>query len=170
MELIDDNGVVVSDAGPLIHLDELGCLDLLDDMSPVLVPELVFQESRRHRPKLQLDCVPGLRIVPGSHTPSPRLSVLVKTLDLDSGEIAALGLAEQHPLKIFLTDDSAARLAAESLGFRAHGTLGLLVRSIRCGLRTQLEVLDILRTMRERSTLHIARNLLAEVITRVSAD
>ena len=89
MELIDEISVVVSDAGPLIHLDELECLDLLDDISPVLVPELVFQESRRHRQKLQLELIPGLRIVPVNHIPSPRLSVLVKTLDLDSGEIAA---------------------------------------------------------------------------------
>ena len=42
-------GVVVCDAGPLIHLDELGCLDLLADFSGVLVPEAVWQEVKRHR-------------------------------------------------------------------------------------------------------------------------
>jgi hypothetical protein len=33
MELIDENSVVVTDAGPLIHLDELDCLDLLDGIA-----------------------------------------------------------------------------------------------------------------------------------------
>ena len=37
--------LVVCDAGPLIHLDELGCLDLLADFSEVLVPETVGVEK-----------------------------------------------------------------------------------------------------------------------------
>src|SRR5438270_251796 len=35
-------GSLVSDAGPLIHLDELGCLDLLQDFAEVLVPDAVW--------------------------------------------------------------------------------------------------------------------------------
>ena len=42
--------VVVCDAGPLIHLDELGCLDLFGDFSEVLVPEAVWREVLGHRP------------------------------------------------------------------------------------------------------------------------
>ena len=42
--------VVVCDAGPLIHLDELGCLALLSDFARVLVPALVWEEVARHRP------------------------------------------------------------------------------------------------------------------------
>jgi hypothetical protein len=41
--------LVVCDAGPLIHLDESGCLDLLSDFSEVLVPEAVWREVRQHR-------------------------------------------------------------------------------------------------------------------------
>jgi hypothetical protein len=32
---------LISDAGPLIHLEELGCLDLLRDFPEVLVPDAV---------------------------------------------------------------------------------------------------------------------------------
>lgn len=46
--------VVVCDAGPLIHLDEVACLDLLADFSTVLVPEVVWQEVTRHRPIMLL--------------------------------------------------------------------------------------------------------------------
>lgn len=42
--------VVVCDAGPLIHLDELDCLDLLGDFPEVLVPEAVWREVLKHRP------------------------------------------------------------------------------------------------------------------------
>lgn len=35
---------VICDAGPLIHLDELGCFSLLHDFNEVLVPGQVWQE------------------------------------------------------------------------------------------------------------------------------
>lgn len=41
---------VVCDNGPLIHLDELDCLPLLSDFSPVLVPNQVREEVNRFRP------------------------------------------------------------------------------------------------------------------------
>jgi predicted nucleic acid-binding protein len=41
---------VVCDAGPAIHLDELGCLDLLKDFQEVLLPNTVWEEIKRHRP------------------------------------------------------------------------------------------------------------------------
>jgi len=41
---------VVCDAGPLIHLDELGCLGLLADFHTVSVPEQVWHEVESPRP------------------------------------------------------------------------------------------------------------------------
>jgi len=116
MGKIDDYSVVI-DAGPLIHLDELECLDLLDTFS---------------------------------------------------GEVAALALAESCRVNVFLTDDAAARVAGESLGFRVHGTLGIIVRAIRVGTRTKKQVLQLLNEIPDRSSLHISRHLLAEVINTVS--
>lgn len=79
----------ICDAGPLIHLDELDCLSLLN------------------------------------------VQTLVQSLSLDIGEQAALSLLEQHPQAMFLTDDAAARLAATTIGYRVHGTIGILIRAIR---------------------------------------
>ena len=42
--------VVVADAGPIIQLDELACLDLLVDFGRVIVPETVWLEVQCHRP------------------------------------------------------------------------------------------------------------------------
>ncbi len=38
---------------------------------------------------------------------------------------------KQYPEVIFLTDDSAARLVGKQLGYKVHGTLGVLIRTIR---------------------------------------
>jgi len=100
------NPVVIADAGPVIHLDELDCLDILSEFGNCLL----------------------------------------------------------------LTDDTAARLAAQSLNIAAHGTLGLLIRAIRRQCRSKPEVLTLLRDIPVRSTLHIRPDLLAEVIANVEAN
>lgn len=46
----DVAGLVICDAGPLIHLEELACLDLLRDFADVLVPDAVWQEVQHHSP------------------------------------------------------------------------------------------------------------------------
>ncbi|MGR8935405.1 MAG: hypothetical protein ACU837_13590 [Gammaproteobacteria bacterium] len=89
--------VVIADAGPIIHLDELGCIDLL-------------------------------------------------------------------------TDDTAARLAAKSLGVAAHGTIGILVRAIRRQIRSKPEVPELLRNIPTKTTLHFRPSSLAEVIREVEAS
>lgn len=43
--------VVISDAGPIIHLDELAHLDLLSDFIPVIISKTVYSEIATHRPE-----------------------------------------------------------------------------------------------------------------------
>ncbi len=44
--------LVVADAGPLIHLDELGALDVLSDYHQIFVADAVWQEVAHHRPQV----------------------------------------------------------------------------------------------------------------------
>jgi len=39
---------IVCDTGPIIHLDELGCLDLLDDFTEIILPGSVVEEIEQH--------------------------------------------------------------------------------------------------------------------------
>ena len=73
------------------------------------------------------------------------------------------------PDAILLTDDAAARLSAETLGYRAHGSIGILLRAIRRRQRTPNEVLSLLRALPERSSLHIRLALLEEIISRIES-
>ncbi len=38
----------VADAGPLIHLSEIGGMDLLAQFEPLYIPDTVWEEGRRH--------------------------------------------------------------------------------------------------------------------------
>jgi hypothetical protein len=58
-------------------------------------------------------------------------------------EREALLVARERPSAWLLSDDAAARLAAELLGIRAHGTIGLLIRATRRGRRTPADVITL---------------------------
>ncbi|MGQ0696824.1 MAG: hypothetical protein ACT4PZ_01145 [Panacagrimonas sp.] len=67
-----------------------------------------------------------------------------------------------------MTDDTAARLAAQTLALRAHGTLGLLIRAERRCQLSRAEVPTLLQQIPSRSSLHIRPGLLREIIQQVA--
>ena len=159
--------IVVCDAGPLIHLDELTCLDLLADFPAVLVPAAVWEEVERHRPTALVAAGVQLHRVQAPTAASPEVQALARLLALHRGEIEALTVAAANPGSLLLTDDTAARLAATSLRMTAHGTLGLLLRGLRRGRRTKEQLMTTLRELPSASTLHLKRSLLDEVLRQV---
>lgn len=165
VEKTDPQTAVVCDAGPIIHLDELGALDLLLDFEPVLVPQSVWSEVARHRPHaLELGGGHMRQVAVEGEMPTA-LSALARSLVLGPGECQALQLALQQPGLVLLTDDAAACLAAEALSIRVHGTIGVLLRSVRLGRRTRDQVVGTLVSLGERSSLHIRPALIDEVIS-----
>ncbi len=166
MARIDQKAIAICDAGPLIHLDELDSLDLLAEFR-VWVPDAVWHEVERHRPGVlthpRVHCERRVIVRPIA----PSLSALSNALLLDAGEVEALAIMAGVPKALFLTDDAAARLAAEQLGYRVHGSIGILLRAIRRGQLTPAEALARLQDIPLRSSLHIRPGLLADVISQV---
>ena len=156
----------VLDAGPLIHLDELGCLSLLSGFQELLVPVAVWIEVERHRPTaLSAGQIPLIK--QQAPLPSSALFGLCEAFNLDLGEQEALAVCPLRPGAILFTDDAAVRLAAKTAGIRAYGTLGILVRAIRRGQLTSSEVVRLLEQIPSRTTLFIRKNLLLEIIEKV---
>ncbi len=159
----------ILDAGPIIHLDELGCLSLLSDFQELLVPDAVWKEVERHRPSaLSNDQITFLKQPPPAL--SSALYALCEAFNLDRGEQEALAVCPLHPGAILFTDDAAVRLAAKTAGIRAYGTLGILIRAIR---KKHLSLAEVVRTLEEistRSTLFIRKSLLQEVIGKVKKE
>ncbi len=161
--------MVVCDAGPLIHLDQLDCLDLLADFSRLVVPDVVWREVAHHRPTALDQKTIRLERLKHREEPSAELISLHRLLTLHAGELQALQLAQELAADFLLTDDSAARLAAKTINMSAHGTLGILLRAIRRRQRTPEEILNVLNALPVRSTLHVKRELLDEIIRQVEA-
>ena len=157
--------VVIADAGPLLHLDELDALDVLSDFPEILIVPAVRDEIRQHRLELLMRC-PSLTFT-YSAPRDQAVDALAALYTLHCGEREALALCVQHKSALFLTDDTAARLAAKALQVDAHGTIGLLIRAARMQHRTASDVIDLLKAIPQRSTLHVRPAFLAEVIEQV---
>jgi len=153
--------LVVADAGPLIHLDELASLDILADFGTVMVPDTVWREVERHRPNALIVAAGFLQRQTVSE-PSLLVHALVP--------LYTLHLCAKHGNSLLLTDDTAARLAAKSLDISAHGTMGLLIRNIRRQTRSKPEVLALMQEIPSRTSLHIRRSLLESLIAEVDAS
>lgn len=160
---------VVADAGPIIHLDELACLDILQDFEQILVPEAVWREVDRHRPQA-MDVWSSLFVRTQPRNLSPLVTTLTPLYTLHIGEQEALHVCLEYRDSLLLTDDTAARLAAKALGITAHGTIGLLLRAIRQHTRSPSEILALLTEIPTQTTLHIRPSLLTEVIADVEAQ
>ncbi len=168
--MIKSSSRVICDAGPIIHLDEINCLNLLNSFEEIILPLSVEREIAVYRPSALAGSSLTVRRQAESLDIGEKLLVLCQVFSLDAGETEALILMESNPNAIFLTDDAAARLVAEQMRFKVHGTIGILIRSIRRGQKKPEEVLQILEDLPKKSSLHIKHALLNEILQKFKQE
>ena len=125
---------VVSNTSPLIALAEIGLLSLAQQLyGAVTVPGAVFDEitvAGAGAPGASeirdASWIETLRV-----DDTPLLRAL--RIELDAGEAEAITCAVQLRADWLLIDERRGRAAAEKLGLRVIGTLGLLIASKRAG-------------------------------------
>lgn len=170
MVLTDRGRPIVCDAGPIIHLDELDALDLLEGFGDALIPSAVCQEVERHRPTaLTRFPFPFERREPQSVGGEP-LAAILQRVGLETADQQALLLARETPGSLLLTDDAGIRLVTDQLGIAVRGTIGIIVRSIRRRTRTPSAVIHMLETLPVQSSLFIRPALLQEIIALVRQE
>ncbi|MCD6266011.1 MAG: hypothetical protein J7K02_08625 [Deltaproteobacteria bacterium] len=95
---------------------------------------------------------------------------MCRIFSLDAGEIEALAIIEKNPDALFLTDDACARLVADRMGFKVHGTIGIVVRTIRRELMQPEQVLRILAEIPSKTSLHIRPSLLEKIAEKIKKE
>ncbi|MGQ4557576.1 nucleic acid-binding protein [Halobellus sp. GM3] len=136
----------VSDAGPLIHLAEIGSLQLLAAFDTLLVPERVHRE-------VDAGGVPdGLRDL--SYELVEADESRVRTEELDAGERAAIAVAEERGVAL-LTDDLAARKAASDTGVEVHGSIGVIALGYGRRLLDRDEAASRMRALQRETSLFV---------------
>lgn len=138
--------LVVPDTGPLIHLAEIESLSLFSIADRCIVPKAVHEELRAGELPAGLD----------------ELGYELETAevqkddygDLDRGETAALALANEHDATL-LTDDLAAREAAEDAGIEVHGSIGVIALGYGRGVLDRDEAAHRMRALQRETSLFV---------------
>jgi len=152
---------VICNTSPMQYLHQLGHLRLLPALAErVIVPPAVVEELAVGRAcGLDLPDPAGLDWVIIRRPASAVALPLV--MDLGPGETEVLALALESPDAVVILDDGLARQAAETLGVRLTGTLGLLLDAKRRGLvPTVAPLLDQLQSLRFRLAPHTRATVL----------
>lgn len=121
---------VVSNASPLIALQQINRLELLEKLfSSLLVPPAVVREAA------------SVKLPPWivERAPLEVLSRQILGVSLGAGESEAISLALEVQASWVILDDRPPRRMAQALGLPVIGTLGVLVASKRRGFLPRVE-------------------------------
>jgi hypothetical protein len=118
----------VSNASPLIALEQIGKLDLLEKLFlNVLIPPAVTREIT------SIVTLPAWIIKSNLIHP---IGPQILSASLGAGESEAISLGLEVGAQWVILDDRPARRAAEAIGLPAIGTLGILLAAKRRGFLT----------------------------------
>lgn len=155
--------IVISDASPLIALASVRQLDLLRALyGKVVIPPAVYDEITAAYP-----AAPGAGDVRNAEWIQVRLAdnhrlIEALSLELDTGEAEAIGLAVELNADLLLIDERRGRIVATRLGRRVVGVLGILIEAKAAGILPLVRpILDALTT---KAGFWISPMLLAKVL------
>ncbi len=156
------NRVVISDSSLLIHLSQIGCLNILKELfGKILIPPAVYREvviDGLERPgSREVKEASWIKVVEVRNMHLKR----ILQLSLDEGEAETIVLALEINADRVLLDDREARLQAKRLGLRVTGTLGVLLRAKKLGLVGSLK--EELNKLRE-SGFRISKDLEEDIL------
>ena len=129
---------IICNTSPIQYLYQLGLLHLLPSLADrITIPTAVAEELDEGR-RLGVS-LPDVGTLAWVTIRSPRSTPVLRLVtDLGPGETEVLALALETEDPIVILDDALARRAAEFLGLRLTGTLGVLLDAKRKGAIPQV--------------------------------
>lgn len=159
----------VLDAGPLIHLAEIGCLRLLTIFENLCIPHAVWIEAvGQHRISLD-DLAEAPNLVQHSVSSSDLADFIMKNnlIELHLGEQECLFLCKKQDISTILTDDMAVRDAAQRLKLVPVGSVGIVVAAYKHGVLSLHDAELCIANLYDVSSLFITRALVELAIEKL---
>ncbi|MCD4740016.1 hypothetical protein K8R43_02350 [archaeon] len=154
--------IAVADAGPLIPISEIDLLEAFKIFKQLIVPPEVEKEVKTKTKK-----IPKLEVQKLDKKEKNLSAWLAIKYELDLGEAEAITLCKTNRIKLFLTDDLAARITAEANGLEPHGSIGILLRAYREKIFNKKQTIQALGELEHNSTLFITSTLIQQAIQAV---
>jgi predicted nucleic acid-binding protein len=156
---------IVSNTGPLLHLNEAQALALLRIAGEVRIPTGVEAEVAYHTTGWKTPTWLAVEVLTGPR--AAEAAAWQQAGLLNTGEAEAIALARQLGADWLLTDDAAARLLAQTLGLEVHGSLGIVLQAAAVGHLDRAEADATLERL-AASSLWLSPRVLAEA--RIALD
>jgi predicted nucleic acid-binding protein len=159
----------VVDAGPLIHLTEVGGLILLRLFETLHMPNAVWSETVG-RGRVQERDLARLSNVHRHTLPPADVARFVQEkglATLQAGDTECLYLCQQLPMSTLLTDDLSVREAAKRLALTPVGSLGVVVRAYHRGDIALADAEQYIMALYDTSSLFVTRALVDMAIEQL---
>lgn len=145
------NRVVVADASPLIVLQNIGELSLLQKLFDeiLITPEV--------KSEINLDLPKWIKVKEVKDKTKQKLL----NLTLDKGESSAIALCLENTDSLLIIDEKKGRRIAQELDLKILGTLGVILKAKEKGLINSIE--NILENL-ESANFHVSKSLKAMIL------
>ncbi|MBI2632626.1 hypothetical protein HYW75_06480 [Candidatus Pacearchaeota archaeon] len=155
----------VFDAGPFIHLSEINQLELIKLFSTILTTSYILEECKH----LRKEIIKFKHIQEAilKSTANDFVKYLVNRYNIDFGEATGISLCKQERIKLFFTDDLEARDVAYNLGFEAHGTISIILRTYKENIISKKETIELIEKLYKGSSLYLSKDLKDWIINEI---
>lgn len=159
----------VADAGPLIHLAQIDCLQHLSLFNTLHIPDTVWEEATVYgRPTGEtLSSFDNIQRITVSDSSITRFIEETGLTDLHRGESESLCLCHRNDITLLLTDDLAARDAAHHIGIQPVGSLGIIARACRQEHITIEDAERQIRMLYETSSLFVTSAIVESAVRQL---
>ena len=155
---------IVSNTGPIIHLNEINFLEVLDIFSSVFIPEEVANELKKNNVLI----LRKIKIIKLTSESKDKVKIITNEYNLDLGEAEAITLALQEKIDYFITDDLEARKIAKKYFIEVHGTIGVVLRALKEKLIDKKTAIEKVNEPKTKSSLFITQDLINEITKAIS--
>jgi len=148
------------DAGPLLHLQEIGRTACFSVFGRIFVPGPVLEEIENDT---IVDCVRKRKLfetVPVREADKVSVEYTAHRYTLSIADSSVIQCARAKGLDTILTDDLGLRDVAKSRGLRPAGSIGLVLRACREKTLSKQETLSALDDLLVKSSLFVTPGLI----------
>ncbi len=158
----------VADTGPLLHLAEIGRMEMITIFGRVLVSSLIARELREYGVAAslgQLGKLMHIRRVHNSEAEAAQSRLPQFRIGVE--DASCLILAERTDIRVVLTDDFELRMAVKAQGRQPVGSIGVLVKNFVLRRINEAEFRGAVEMLLNESTLFISRSFRQYVRSKV---